>query len=138
MATDFGYNGKTINAGGPIKPSGKDMPGDPRTRVNTFADIKSIPNPYVGMLLTVKEDETNSNKMTDYKVLSLKANASGIANSVVDQVQRYVDYLGVSSSGGGTGSTGGADLSNYYTKTEIDTKIGDINTILDNINGEVI
>ena len=99
MATDFSYNRKTINASGPIKPSGKDMPGDPRTRVNTFADIKNIPNPYIGMPITVKADETNSNKMTDYIVLSLKANASGIANSVVDQVQRYVDYLSVSSSG---------------------------------------
>lgn len=30
------------------------------------------------------------------------------------------------------------DLNNYYTKTEIDNMIGDINTILDNINGEVV
>lgn len=28
--------------------------------------------------------------------------------------------------------------STYYTKTEIDNKIGDINTLLDTINGEVI
>ena len=26
MTTDFNYNDKTINASGPIKPSGKDMP----------------------------------------------------------------------------------------------------------------
>lgn len=97
MATDFNYENKTINSSGPIKPSGKDMPSDPRTRVKLYADIKSIPNPYVGMLITVKEDETNSNKMTDYKVLSLKANASGILNAVIDQVQRYVDYLGAGS-----------------------------------------
>ena len=32
--------------------------------------------------------------------------------------------------------TGGTtDLSNYYTKTEIDNKIGDVNTILENIIG---
>ena len=30
------------------------------------------------------------------------------------------------------------DLTNYYTKTEIDAKFGDIDTILDNINGEVV
>ena len=138
MATDFSYENKTVNAGGPVKPSGKNMPGDPRTRVNTFADIASIPVPYVGMIITVIQDETNNGKMTDYKVKSLKANSLGSANSLVDEVVRYVDYLGVSSSGGGTGSTGGADLSNYYTKTEIDTKIGDINTVLDDINGEVI
>ena len=97
MATDFSYNGKTINISGPAKPSGKNQPLDPRTEVKLYADIESIPSPYVGMIITVLEDETNSNKMTDYKVLSLKANASGIANSVVDQVQRYVDYLGAGS-----------------------------------------
>ena len=30
------------------------------------------------------------------------------------------------------------DLTNYYTKTEIDNIVGDINTALDNINGEVV
>ncbi len=106
MTTDFTYNNKTINAGGPIKPSGKNQPSDPRTRVKLYSDIESIPSPYVGMIITVEADETNSNKMTDYKVLSLKANASGIENSVVDQVQRYVDYLGVSSGSSGGSSSG--------------------------------
>ena len=138
MSTDFNYGGKQIVVGGPIKPGGKDMPGDARTRVDCYADIASIPNPYVGLKITVKVDETNNNKMTDYIVKSLKANSIGLANSLIDEVVRYVDYLGVSSSGGGTGSTGSVDLSNYYTKTEVDAKIGDINTILDNINGEVI
>lgn len=31
-----------------------------------------------------------------------------------------------------------SQLSSYYTKSEIDNMIGDINTVLDNINGEVI
>lgn len=35
-------------------------------------------------------------------------------------------------SGGGTGG-GSVDLSNYYTKAEIDTKIGDIDSLLDDI-----
>ena len=138
MATDFTYGGKQIVSGGPFKPNEKDMPNDARTRVDCYADIVTIPNPYVGLKITVKVDETNNNKMTDYIVKSLKANSIGVANSLIDEVERYVDYLGVSSSGGGTGSTGDVDLSNYYTKTEVDTKIGDINTILDNINGEVI
>lgn len=30
------------------------------------------------------------------------------------------------------------DLTNYYTKTQIDNTIGDINTAIDTINGEVI
>ena len=97
MATDFNYGNKTVNAGGPIKPSGKDMPGDPRTRADTFADIVNIPVPYVGMIVTVLQDETNSGKMTDYKVKSLKANSLGSANSLVDEVVRYVDYLGAGS-----------------------------------------
>ena len=138
MATDFTYGGKQILSNGPFKPNGKDMPSDARTRVECYADIATIPTPYVGLKITVKADETNNNKMTDYIVKSLKANSAGIANMLIDEVVRYVDYLGVSSSGGGTGSTGGVNLSNYYTKTEVDTKIGDINTILDNINGEVI
>ena len=130
MATDFTYNNKTIDAGGPIKPTGINQPLDPRTEVKIYADIESIPNPYVGMIITVLQDETNSNKMTDYKVLSLKANSLGIANSVVDQVQRYVDYLGASS--------GGSVSQGYATTAYVDNKIGDINSILDNINGEVI
>lgn len=52
------------------------------------------------------------------------------------------------------GSGGGTDLSNYYTKSEVDSKlatkadkteitnldkkIGDINTVLDSINGEIV
>ena len=99
MTTDFSYNNKTINSSGPIKPSGENQPLDPRTEIKSYADIESIPNPYVGMVITVLKDETNSNKMTDYKVLSLKANSLGVANSVVDQVQRYVEYLRISSNG---------------------------------------
>lgn len=129
MATDFTYNKKQIVSSGPFKPSGKDMPSDARTRVECYADITSIPNPHVGLKITVKVDETNNNKMTDYIVKSLKANSMGVADSAIDEVVKYVDYLGVSSSGGGTG---------YATKTELETAIGDINTILDNINGEVI
>ena len=141
MATDFTYGKKQIVSGGPFKPSGKDMPVDARTRVECYADIASIPNPHVGLKITVKVDETNNNKMTDYIVKSLKANASGIANSVVDQVQRYVDYLGISGGSSG-GSSGGVDLSNYatkaYTDNAVSTAIGEIGTILDSINGEVI
>ena len=116
MATDFTYGNKTIDSNGGFKPSGKNTPIDVRTRVNTFADIASIPVPYIGMIITVLQDETNSNKMTDYKVLSLKANASGIANSVVDQVQRYVDYLGVSGNGSVSQEDINTAVNNYLTE----------------------
>ena len=116
MATDFSYNEKTINSSGPMKPSGINQPLDPRTEVKLYADIKLIPNPYVGMIITVLEDETNSNKMTDYKVLSLKADDHGVANSVVDQVQRYVEYLGVSSSGSVSQEDINTAVNNYLTE----------------------
>ena len=105
MATDFSYGGKQIVASGPFRPSGKNTPVDARTRVNTYADIVSIPTPFIGMRITVLADETNSNKMTDYIVKSLKANSSGIADMAINEVVRYVDYLGVSggSSSGGSG-----------------------------------
>ena len=105
MATDFTYGGKQIVIGGPIKPNGKDMPSDARTRVDCYADIATIPNPYVGLKITVKVDETNNNKMTDYIVKSLKANSIGVADTAINEVVRYVDYLGVNTSGGGTGLT---------------------------------
>ena len=123
MATDFNYNNRAIAASGPFKPTGKDMPVDARTRVETYADIASIPNPHVGLKITVKVDETNNNKMTDYIVKTLKANSFGAANSLIDEVVRYVDYLGVSSSGGGTASGGDVDLTEYATKTYADNAV---------------
>ena len=125
MATDFNYGDKTIAASGPFRPTGKDMPSDARTRVEAYADIVSIPNPYVGLKITVKVDETNNNKMTDYIVKSLKANSMGAPNSAIDEVVRYVDYLGVSSSGGGTGSTGDVDLTGYATETFVNNSISE-------------
>ena len=116
MATDFSYGGKQILSNGPFKPNGKDMPNDARTRVESYADIVSIPNPYVGLKITVKVDETNNNKMTDYIVKSLKANASGIANSAIDQVQRYVDYLGASSGGSVSQEDINTAVNNYLTE----------------------
>ena len=154
MATDFTYGGKQIVSGGPFKPNGKDMPSDVRTRVDCYADIATIPNPYVGLRITVKVDETNNNKMTDYIVKSLKADSIGIANTVIDEVVKYVDYLGVSSSGGGTGagltSEQAQQLQTAYEHSQsvhvtmdevnaaIDTKMSELGTILDSINGEVI
>ena len=132
MTTDFSYGNKAIDSSGPIKPSGKNQPLDPRTEVKIYADIETIPNPYVGMIITVLEDETNQNKMTDYKVLSLKANALGIANSVIDRVQRYVEYLGVSTGGSSSSGTGlTSEQEERLNKIpEIETSINDINESL--------
>ena len=104
MTTDFTYGNKAITTSGPTKPATVDSPNDLRTRVKTFADIRVIPMPYVGMTVTVLADETNNGKMTDYKVLSLKANNLGIPNTVINEIERYVDYLGVSSNGSASGA----------------------------------
>lgn len=112
MAFDFTYENFTINSSGGFIPTKKNAPTNPREVVDTYADIANIPNPYVGLTVTVKADETNSNKMTDYKVISLKANALGVPDMLVDKVQRLSDYIG-RTVGGGT-----ADLSNYQTITD--------------------
>ena len=135
MTTDFNYNNKTIDSGGPIKPSGIDQPGDPRTRVDFYSDIKLIPNPYVGMIITVKTDETNQNKMTDYKVISLKPNALGIANSVIDRVQRYIDYLGVSTGGNGLTTEQAQQLQTAYEHSQsVHVSSEDLSNITSTIN----
>ena len=114
MSTDFTYGEKQILISGPIKPNGKDMPSDARTRVDCYADIASIPNPYVGLKITVKVDETNNNKMTDYIVKSLKADSLGIANKVINEVVRYVDYLGINGQS--------VDTNKFATKEELGSK----------------
>ena len=95
MAFDFNYGNSTINSSGGFIPTKKNAPTNPREVVDTYADIANIPNPYVGLTVTVKADETNNNKMTDYKVISLKSNNLGIADMLIDQVQRMDEYLGV-------------------------------------------
>ena len=116
MTTDFSYGGKQNLSSGPFKPSGKDMPNDARTRVECYADIATIPNPHVGLKITVKADETNNNKMTDYIVKSLKANSAGIANTLIDEVVRYVDYLGASSGGSVSQDDINTAVNNYLTE----------------------
>ena len=116
MATDFTYGKKQILSSGPFKPSGKDMPLDARTRINTYSEKETIPNPFVGMIVTVLTDENNNNKMTDYKVKSLKANSAGIANMVIDEMIPYVDYLGASSGGSISQEDINTAVNNYLTE----------------------
>ena len=118
MAHDFSYNNTVINASGSIKPTTKNAPSDPRGIVTNYSDIANIPNPYIGLVVRVLTDETNSNKMTDYIVTSLKANNLGVANTLVNTVQKYSEYLGVGSSSGSGSESGNIDTSNFITKTE--------------------
>ena len=132
MSFDFNYGDSTINSSGGFIPTKKNAPTNPREVVDTYADIADIPNPYVGLTVTVKADETNNNKMTDYKVISLKSNNLGIADMLIDQVQRMDEYLGVFSSGSGTGGAGlTTEQEERLNKIpEIETSINDINESL--------
>lgn len=105
MTTDFTYGNKTITTSGPTKPATKNSPGDVRTRVQTYADISTIPMPYIGMPIVVLTDETNGNKMTEYRVKSLKANALGVQDTVVNEVVRLKDFLEIPNSSSGAGLT---------------------------------
>ena len=64
MSTDFSYNNTTISTTGGFRPNAKNTPLDSRTVVNNKADIVSIPVPFIGMEITVLQDETKGNKMT--------------------------------------------------------------------------
>ena len=120
MTTDFTNNNTTISTTGGFKPDIKNTPLDVRTVVKLKADIDSIPNPFVGMHIIVKTDETNSNKMTEYVVKSLKANALGVANSKVNEVVLVKDFIEVPSKT--------SDLTNdssFATETFVTNKIAE-------------
>ena len=79
MATDFNKNALTSSGG--FKPNSADTPLDIRTRVETEADILSIPRPYVGMVVYVKDTGKR------YEILTLKNAQSGLSvveNAAVD------------------------------------------------------
>lgn len=86
MATDFKKN--AVNMAGGIMPTTTDTPGDIRTRVETEADIASIPKPFVGMIIYVKDTQKR------FEVLSLKDSRVGLSvvkDAVVDEY-REVSY----------------------------------------------
>lgn len=142
MSFDFNYGDSTINSSGGFIPTKKNAPTNPREVVDTYADIADIPNPYVGLTVTVKADETNNNKMTDYKVISLKSNNLGIADMLIDQVQRMDEYLGVlkeipaeyvtetemNEAIANVSSGGSVDLSGNVFKNKIANFLGDSQT----------
>ena len=84
-----------ISINKPINSLNTNQPLDIRTLVNSYSDISLIPNPYIGMTITVKVDETNDNKMTDYKVKSLKSNELGMSNTVINEIERLDSYVGM-------------------------------------------
>ena len=119
MTTDFTYGNKTITTSGPTKPATKNSPGDVRTRVQTYADISTIPMPYIGMPIVVLTDETNENKMTEYRVKSLKANTLGVQDTVVNEVVRLKDFLEISNSGNVSQEDIKAAVNDYFVENPV-------------------
>ena len=89
MSTDFSNNSTTITSSGGLKPSVANTPIDVRTRIETIADVASIPLAYVGMIFYVVDEDKF------YKVKSLKDKKIGplvTKNALVDE---YVELMPV-------------------------------------------
>ena len=100
MATNF--NNNSIPSAGGFKPSSKDTPLDIRTRVETESDIMNIPNPFVGMMIFVKDTKKR------LEVLSLKEVTVGLTTkNAVDEYRELAINV---------------DLKDYATKEELNSK----------------
>ena len=85
MATDFITN--LTNFPGGLAPESTDTPLDIRARVETEADILSIPKPYIGMVVYVKDTGKR------YEVLTLKDKRQGFKvfkNVAVDTYREII------------------------------------------------
>ena len=106
MATDFNKN--AVSSTGGFKPSSVDTPIDIRARVETEADILTIPKPYIGMVIYVRDTGKR------FEVLSLKDGKIGVLtvkNGLVNEY-RELPY-----------ATKEEVAGNYATKAEIDLKV---------------
>ena len=83
----------TITTSSGFRPSTKDTPLDVRTRVRNYSEIQHIQNAYLGMEITVLEDETNNGKKTKYEVVNLLPSETGIPNALIDvnTLKRKID-----------------------------------------------
>lgn len=105
------------------------VPITPDIEGNNYAEYVWINNAWellgkIGVQLDLSDYYTKQETNT---LLSGKANTSDIPTKV-SQLQNDSGFI----------TNQVSNLANYYTKTEIDATIGDINTALDLINGEVI
>lgn len=130
MATNFNEN--SIVSSGGFKPSSKDTPLDIRTRVETEQDIYEIPNPYIGMIVYVKDTGKR------FEILTLKEVDVGLTiKNVVDTYKQFTvdleEYAKIEDV-----PTKVSELENdrgYAIEKNVDSKIETINnTINSNIN----
>ena len=108
-----------------------------KEELNNKADKTAIPTKNSqltndsGFLTSIPSEYITDSEMSS--ALSTKANTSDIPSLEGYATETFVTNKIAEASLNGT-----FDPTNYYTKTEIDNKLGNINTILDSINGEVI
>ena len=81
MATDFNKN--AVSSTGGFKPSSVDTPIDIRARVETEADILTIPKPYIGMVIYARDTGKR------FEVLSLKDGKIGVLTVKNGLVNEY-------------------------------------------------
>ena len=108
MATNFDNN--ALSSSGGFKPSTKDTPIDIRSRVETENDILEIPNPYVGMIVFVKDTGKR------YEVLTIKDVQQGL--SKVSRVDTYKEFA--------VGGSQAVDLSPYAKTAYVDEKVDNL------------
>ena len=155
MSTDFSYNKSTISTTGGFCPNVKNTPLDSRTIVNNKADIVSIPVPFIGMEITVLQDETKGNKMTVYKVTSLNERNAIDINTGIEEVtvpknisdlnndSTFVTNSEMQEAIANISSSGSIDLSSYQPITDLSlqtaskTVPGAINEINSALNNKV-
>ena len=102
MATNFNEN--SIVSSGGFKPSSKDTPLDIRTRVETERDIYEIPNPYIGMIVYVKDTGKR------FEILTLKEVDTGLTfKNVVDTYKQFT-----------------VDLEEYAKIEDVPTKVSEL------------
>lgn len=110
-----------------------DTPLDGRTRVDTIDDIPDIPNPFVGMKIYCRADKKT------YTVHSLKAKTIGSVTIENRQIDEYKTDAYSGSENITITDQNVIDISDKVAlKADIEEAIGDINSILDAINGEEI
>lgn len=126
----------TVTSSGGFKPSTTDTPLDARTRVNTYAEIKNIQNPYINMEITVLSDETNHNEKTKYEVVSLLANEQGIENSIIDlsTLRRKVELYSEDEDIVFNGGSDAINTINFATQNELHSHAN--KEVLDGITSE--
>lgn len=84
MATDFNKN--TIQSTGGFVPVSTNTPLDRRTVVATEADIMSIPNAFIGMVVYVEDTKKR------FEITALKPKKSGFATIPNALVDAYIEY----------------------------------------------